>query len=281
VINRARTPFPDEPRLALLDTRTQVVSIVAAAGVRITDRISIGGGVLALAALVGEIRIAPDAGGRIGTVSEQQLVIDYAPIVGARVAVTRALRIGATFRGESRSEYDIVITNRLGARLPLEIPTLRIAGVSQFDPMQLALEAAWRPRPQLALAVGATWKHWSAFPQPAMNATRGAPPLPAPDYHDTVVPRIAVEYVGAPRRTIDLAARAGYFFEWSPAPAAKPEHTLLDADRHVVTAGGGLVWHGPAGALAVDLFAQWHQLAGNPRAGGGFFVFGVTAGVDL
>ena len=56
VINRARAPFPDEPRLALLDSRTQVVSVLVAAGVRVHRRVDIGVGVLALAALVGTIR---------------------------------------------------------------------------------------------------------------------------------------------------------------------------------------------------------------------------------
>ena len=54
-------------------------------------------------------------GGRITTVAEEQLTTSLAPIVGARVRTLRWLTLGAVFRGESKSTYDIEITNSLGA----------------------------------------------------------------------------------------------------------------------------------------------------------------------
>jgi hypothetical protein len=71
--------------------------------------------------------------------------------------------------------------------------------------------------------------------------------------------------------------RAGYFFEWSPAAGA----VLLDADRHVATAGVGVEWIGRTTSLQLDLFGQWHHLQANARVAGDFGVFGVTLGVDL
>jgi long-chain fatty acid transport protein len=106
VVNRARAPFPDEPRLALLDSRTQVVSVLVAGGFHVHDRVDVGVGVLALAALVGRINIAY-LGGRITTVAEEQLTTSLSPIVGIRVRARRGLRLGAVFRGESKSTYDI------------------------------------------------------------------------------------------------------------------------------------------------------------------------------
>jgi long-chain fatty acid transport protein len=211
VINRARAPFPDEPRFALLDTRTQVVSVLVAAGVRVHERVDVGIGVLALAALVGTIQIAP-IGGRITTVAEEQLTTALTPIVGVRVRTLRWLKLGAVFRGESKSTYDIEITNSLGALLPLTLPTLRIAGVAQYDPMQAAVEAAFRPLHWLTIDAGVTWKHWSGFGLPTENATLGAAPLPAPGFVDTAVPRLAVEAIQR-WRYVALAGRAGYFFE--------------------------------------------------------------------
>jgi long-chain fatty acid transport protein len=275
VINRARSPFPDEPRLALLDTRTQVISALVAAGVRVHERVDLGVGVLALAALVGTISIA-DLGGRITTVAEEQLTTSLSPIVGARVRTLRWLTLGAVFRGESKSTYDIQITNTLGARLPLTLPTLRIAGVAQYDPMQLAVEGAFTPLGWLTIDAGVTWKHWSAFGLPTENATPGAPPLPAPGFVDTAVPRVAAE---ATRRwsRIALSGRAGYFFE--PTGARGP--VLLDADRHVLTFGAGLTWSGRLTTLQLDGFVQWHHLQSNARVSGDFAAFGFSIGVDL
>ncbi len=275
VINRARAPFPDEPRLALLDTRTQVVSVLVAAGLRVHRRVDIGVGVLALAALVGNISIA-DHGGRIITVAEEQLTTSLAPIVGVRVRTLRWLTLGAVFRGESKSTYDISVTNSLGARLPLTLPTLHIAGIAQYDPMQIAVEGAFKPLDWLTIDAGVTWKHWSGFGLPTENATLGTPPQPPPGFVDTAVPRLAFE---ATRRwsRIALTGRAGYFFEWSGARGP----VLLDADRHVLTWGAGVTWSARVTTLQLDAFVQWHHLQPNAHVRGDFASFGLTLGVDL
>jgi long-chain fatty acid transport protein len=275
VINRARAPFPDEPRLAILDTRTQVVSVLVAAGIRVHERVDVGVGVLALAALVGTIQIAP-VGGRITTVAEEQLTTSMSPILGARVRALRWLTLGAVFRGESKSTYDIEITNSLGSLLPLTLPTLRIAGVAQYDPMQAAIEGSFRPLRWLMVDLGVTWKHWSGFGLPTENATLGAPPLPPPGFVDTAVPRIGAE---ASKRWphFVLAGRTGYYFE--PTGARGP--VLLDADRHVLTFGAGLTWIGRLTTLQLDGFVQWHHLQSTPRVGGDFASLGFSLGVDL
>jgi long-chain fatty acid transport protein len=275
VINRARAPFPDEPRLALLDSRTQVVSVLVAGGVHVHERVDLGIGVLAMAGLIGNIKIAP-IGGRITTVAEEQLTTSFAPIVGARVRVLRWLTLGAVFRGESKSTYDIEITNSLGSAIPLTLPTLRIAGVAQFDPMQAAVEGAFRPLRWLTIDAGVTWKHWSSFGLPTENATLGAPPQPAPGFVDTAVPRVAGE---ATQRWnhIALQERAGYFYE--PTGARGP--VLLDADRHVLTFGAGLTWIGRLTTLQLDAFVQWHHLQPNAHVSGDFASLGFSLGVDL
>lgn len=275
VVNRARAPFPDEPRLALLDNRTQVVSVLVAGGFRLHERVDVGVGVLALAALVGNINIA-ELGGRITTVAEEQLTTSFAPIVGVRVRALPWLRLGAVFRGESKSTYDIEITNSLGAALPLTLPTLRIAGTAQYDPMQAALEAAFAPLRWLTVDAGVTWKHWSGFDLPTQNATLGAPPQPPPGFHDTAVPRVAVELTRRWRQ-LTLQGRAGYFFEWSGANGP----VLLDADRHVVTFGAGATWATRLTTLQLDAFVQWHHLQPNARVSGDFASLGVALGVDL
>jgi long-chain fatty acid transport protein len=277
VITAAKTPFPDQPRLALLDERTQVVSILLAAGARLYRRVRVGAGVLALAALLGEIDIKPDAAGRITTVAEEQLVTRFSPVVGARVRASSWFDVGLVLRGESSSSYDLKIKNTLGNLVPIQLPQIRVAGVAQFDPLQLQLEGAAR-LDLVRVAAGLTWKHWSAFPLPSENATVGAPAQPPPGYHDTAVPRLGVE-VGGWRSPFRVVGRAGYFFEWSPAPARAA--TLVDADRHVLTCGFGVTWVSRLTTLVLDGFAQWHHLGPHPRAAGDLAVFGGSLGVDL
>ncbi len=279
LVNRAQDGTPTTPRLALLNDRTQVVSVLVALGARVSRRVTVGAGVLALAALVGTITIKPDPAGNITTVAEEQLVVGYAPVLGVRVDVMRWLKLGAVFRGESKSTYDINVKNSLGNVLPIPLPVLHIAGTAQFDPMQAAVEASFRPKPWLVLDGGVTWKHWSSYPSPVDNATPGAPPQSPPNFQDTAVPRVAGEAIWE-RGPFRLAGRLGYYFEWSPAPQGGGR-VLLDANRHVITAGLGGEWHGRLTTLVLDTFGQWHHLDGNPNAAGDFGVFGFTFGVDL
>lgn len=277
VLTSANTPFPDVPRLAVVGDRTGTVSILVSLGAKVHERVSLGLGVLTLAALVGTIAITPDASGRFTTVAEEQLVASYTPVAGIRVRATNWLKLGVAFRGESKSEYDIRVINSLGALLPIQLPTLRFAGIAQFDPMQLAIEGAFRATRWLLINVGVTWKHWSAYPRPIENATPGAPMQPPTRFNDTAVPRIGAEASLALKR-VTFHGRAGYFFEQTPSPA--DQSFLLDADRHAVTAGVGLEWRGIfSGQL--DVFGQLHILGEHPRAAGLFGSFGVTVGVDL
>ncbi len=272
VITRARVPTDDEARMALLDTRTQVVGIDVAASIRVHDRVSIGGGVLALAALKGRIQLSADAAGRIGALSDQQLVADYAPLGGVLVRVTDEVEIGAVFRGESRAGFDVAVDNQLGDKLPLGLPVIRIAGVAQLDPMQAGAEAAVRLGRTL-LVGGATWKRWSAYPRPTDKPTRASPEPPAPGFSDTVVPRVAVEHA-LPTSAGELSLRGGLWLEPTPAPEGTP---YLDNHRVAATFGAGL----RAAPLQIDAFYQLHVLLPRTRSGGMLHVAGISVGVDL
>ncbi len=272
VITRARVPTDDEARLALLDTRTQVVGIDVAASIRVHDRVSVGGGVLALAALKGRIQLSADAAGRIGALSNQQLVADYAPLAGALVRVTDTLELGAVFRGESRAGFDVAVDNQLGDKLPLGLPVLHVTGVAQLDPMQAGAEAAAHIGRTMIVG-GVTWKHWSAFPRPTEKPNQASPEPPAPGFSDTVVPRAALEH-GLPTTLGELSLRGGLWFEPTPAPEGTP---YLDNHRVAGTVGAGL----RAPPFQLDVFYQLHVLVPRTRSGGSLHVAGLTIGVDL
>ncbi len=300
VINRARAPLPGVPTYALLESRAQVVSLQIGLGGRINDRWSIGATVMVLAALGGTIDISADPAGRFMTQSEQELVSSFSPILGARYHMPeRDLQLGATLRGVSRSDFDMLVTNTLGESLPLTIPTIRFAGVSQYDPLTLALEASWQPRPRLRLAAQLSYQRWSAYPLPTKKPVEGAPDIEEPGFHDIVIPRLAVEYTLRAGATT-IALRGGYFFAMSPAPAQDGQQSLLDNHRNVLSAGIGLAWLGLSSPVHLDLWTQLHLLA--PRrhtknldnftpgdtlyfytieTGGMIYVGGLSLGVDL
>ncbi len=298
-INRARHPFPGEPTYVLLESRAHVISIQFAVGVKVTPRLDVGAGVIALAVLRGGIHVSTDAAGRFATTSEQQLLTRFAPVVGARYRLRDDLDVGGVLRWVSRSDYDIQVTSDIAKVVPIELPTMRIAGAAQYDPLTVAVEAAWRARPGLALSGQLQWQRWSAFPLPTQNPTTGSPPQDLPGFHDTIVPRVALEHVHAAGGAV-VSARGGLAFAMSPAPEASGTQSLLDNHRVIGSAGLGVAWPGASVPLHLDAWVQLHHLV--PRrhtkdadafdpdqtipfdvldTGGRIVAGGLTVGVDL
>ncbi len=298
-INRARAPYPGDPVFTLLENRSHVIGLMFSVGVKVKPRLAVGLGVNSLAVLRGGIDVTTDGSGRFTTQSEQRLLTRFAPILGARWQWRDDVDVGVVARAPSRSDYDIAVTNDLSEVLPVTLPPIRIAGAAQYDPLTLAVEAAWQWRPTVALTGHLAWARWSAFPLPTQNPTTGTPPQEAPGFHDTVIPRLAIEHT---RDALGghFNARAGYAFLWSPAPEQTGRQSLLDNHRHLVAAGVGFGWPGRVIPLHVDAWAQLHVL--QPRAhakdagrflpeetppfdvvetGGHIIVGGLTVGVDL
>lgn len=272
LVVRGRILYPETPQFLVAD-RTQSVAVQVAAGVHVWRGLRVGGGFAALAALSGSVQVATDASGRIGTVVEDTLVASYAPVLGASYDIGDDYRVGATFRGELVGRFNVVIQVKdLGQ---IVVPPLNISGVAQYDPMQVALEVA-RVRGPWRVALGATYKRWSEYPGPAEATVRCPDPGEVPDaptecaalvpvapgFHDTVVPRVGAERVVVERRGLEAVARAGYFFEPSPAPKQSASANLFDEARSVLTLGWGLSMRAPLPPIQLDWFGQLHVLHG-------------------
>ena len=261
IITRVRTPPAGVPFYALLESRTQTIGVHVGVGVRITDSVSVGAGLLALGALQGNIDIITDTAGRIAAVSRVGLGSHIAPLLGVQWKKAPTLDLGLVWRAASVSRFEIDVTNQLGDEIPVPLPEIQLAGVAQYDPMILAAEATWKVRTSLSLTGHLAWHRWSAFPTPSQNPVTAGPNVPSPDFTDTVVPRVAIEWA-TPIRTSDVATvRAGYSFVMSPAPDTDADHSLIDNHRHVVSAGAG--WSLPTLAipLRIDAWIQLHKLA--------------------
>jgi long-chain fatty acid transport protein len=275
LIVRGRILYPETPQFLIAD-RTQTVAVQAAVGVHVWEGLRIGGGFAALAALTGSVLVATDASGRVGTVVEDTLVASYGPIVGASYDIGDAYRIGLAFRGELVGRFNVVITVQdLGG---IVVPPLNISGVAQYDPWQIALEAA-RIKGPWKIAVGATFKRWSVYPGPVeatvrcpetdpatgmpFEGTCGALVPAGPDYSDTIVPRVGVERSLELRPGLRAHLRGGYFFEPTPSPEQTGVANLFDNSRSVVTLGYGLELGPPLPDVRIDWFGQVHVL--HPR----------------
>lgn len=265
---------PFDPTFIVVENRAQTVSIQAALSVRITDAIAVGFGTIALAELDGQIDVAPTASGRLGAQVKDELVADYAFVAGAMLrlmprevvpikgAAPRRLfgvRVGLTYRGESRADFKLPINADLGESFGIPIPEILVEGTAQYDPQEVSLEVAVRPLDMLGVSLGATWEAWSSFPIPIGYAAvpEGTPPQPPPDFHDTFAFKLGVEGDFALTPELALRPRLGFAYEPSPAPDQSGRHNHLDGDRAIFALGVGLQW----GPVRLDLAGQLHDIA--------------------
>lgn len=264
VVVRGRILRPETPQFVNLPDRVQSVAIQLGAGVDLGYGIRLGGGVAALAGLTGSVVVATDPSGRASSRIDDQLVASYAPVLGGSFDVG-PLRFAVVYRGELIARFLVSIEAR---DLGVTIPRLNISGVAQYDPSQVHFEAAYTHRQWLFAAAG-TYKQWSAWPGPAEATTEGSTPPPAPEFSDTLVLRAGAE------RRFDLApgqrfaARLGYLFEPTPAPAASASRSYVDNTRHAITAGLGMSAEALGTRLSLDLAVQYHVLVARAGETGG------------
>ncbi len=298
LVARARLLYPEKPKFPIAD-RIHSVAVQMGLGIDIGHGFRIGGGFSALAGLTGKVVVATDASGRVGTVVEDTLVAAYGPIFGASFE-RGPYRIGATYRGELRGPFDVVITVKdLGG---IVVPPLNISGIAQYDPHQVELEGSRQVGP-FRLAIGATFRHWSAYPgaveatvrcpliNPVEDAVPCTPLTPEPaSYSDTLSPRIAAEGTFPMGRGITMKGRTGFAFEPSPAPEQTRIANNFDNHRSVIGLGYCLSLASPWPRIDIDLFSQFQILHDRShkkqdgtvfKTSGSAIALGATLGVNL
>jgi len=279
VLVRGRILYPETPQYGLFPDRAQCLTVRAGFGVDIGHGIRLGAGFGALAEIVGSVVVATDSTGRVGSRVEDQLITTYAPTFGAsweHALGGGTLRVGAAFRGKLDARFAVTIDATKLSSLP--IPLLNIAGLAQYDPLQVALEGAWEKGPW-KLAAGVTWKHWSDYPgpwEPSIKCPDDEPDCgalsPAKlEFGDTLVPRVGAERTFPIGPRTAAAIRAGWFFEPTPVPGTLPSSQgysaslksdvevptrFFDATRSVFTLGGGI----RIDDVTLDAFAQLHAI---------------------
>jgi len=250
---------PGDLTFPLLDVRAQTVSVLGAVAVRLSDALALGVGALALAELSGDIAVAPNAEGRLGTRVKDELLADYALVAGVTFRPVPTLAFAATWHGASSARFALPITADLGDDFSLPLPVLDVRGTAQYDPAQAAFEVSVRPTPWLLTALALAWERWSAFPRPLgyTVAATGTPPLPPLAFRDTWSPRLGLEAELPLSPTLTLRPRLGLRYEPSPVPVQRGSDRFYDSDRLIVALGAALA----LGELTVTLSGQLHTLA--------------------
>lgn len=249
---------PGDPTFIVVENRAQTVSVLGCLAVRVTDWLSVGAGALALAELSGDIAVAPNDEGKLGTRVKDELRADYAFIAGLSVRPEPWLSFGLTWRSQSTARFSLPITADLGEDFGIPLPRLDITGTAQYDPAEAALGVGMRPTPWLLVALSGVWQRWSAFPLPIgyTAVPEGTPPQPPPNFHDTVSVRLGLEGDFPIDGELRVLPRLGASLEPTPVPDQTGFHNHLDGDRVVLTLGVGMV----LGPLHLDLAGQVHLL---------------------
>lgn len=279
---RARILYPEKPQFPLLPNRAQSVAVRVGVGANIGYGVSVGAGFAALAEFAGSVAVAQSDNGAVCTKETQDQNATYAPIVGLtyELPIREKIRLGLTYRGTLDARFGVTIdATKLST---LNIPLFNIAGLAQYDPAQLAFEAA-RESNGLVLALGVTWKRWSAYPGPSEATILcpsdepdcGALRPSSIDYSDTLAMHAGVEQSAELSRTLVGRVRGGAFFEDSPMPTRLPASESFDigkrasievptrhydAPRVGLTLGAGVELLKPLPPLEFDFYGQYHLL---------------------
>jgi len=266
-LTRTRTLPSGQPRWSLYDNRPQRLFLAANLAFELPYGIAIGGGLAYMSSTAGTVALDGVVGFPDPAVSQLDLAIDVDlrtvryPQVGAAWRANPWLTVAASYRGGFALVLDQTfdITGDIGS--PGSPPLvddgylhLRSRAQDLFQPAQVTAGLAATVTPRLAVAFDLAWHRWSAFENPAakidieldigdFNDLVDLPPqerLPAPHFHDIVVPRLGVEYLAARSARQAWRVRGGYVYEPTPAPAQVGATNFIDGDKHTVSVGGGV-----------------------------------------
>jgi hypothetical protein len=254
---------PDEPFFPYYDNRSQRLIVLPALAVRIGRGLSAGLAVNYLAGLGGYVQASEGATRAIEPRVDEAIFATFQLNAGLQWHSPRdRLAFGATFRQAFSVPFTTVTANRVAGQ-PLD---LSVDAEGLFNPHQLVLGAAARPTPWLLLSADATWSMWSLWRGPYVTVKSELPiagsldaPVPKLHYLDTIALRLGGEATRALSPSVTGRLRAGYGFETSPIPDQPGVTNLIDAPKHFVSLGAGLVVESRV-RVRIDVHGQLHLL---------------------
>lgn len=278
---RAASVDAQVPQFYRYEQQPDKFVFLASAAFEITDWLSIGAGVQALATLDGQIDLDIELANR--RISKRALVVDIsptaAPIAGLLITPTKGLRIGLSWRDDIQLDYALPGNIRIDQLIDFD---LTLQGTVLYTPQTWSAGVAWDAPGNLTIAADVAWMRWSQAPDPSptvaidlggdlleglgledrIDIASGAPVDLA--FRDVIEARLGAEYL-----PVDgFAARVGYVYRPSPAPVPTGPFNQIDPDAHVLSAGVGFTFRDPLevrqNPVTVDLVYQATVMQSQP-----------------
>lgn len=333
-LSRIRALRQETPRWELYNDRPTILFLTAQIAIRPLPWLEIGGGLAFLAATRGRFGIRGEANVLRPFDSQLEHEVDADltsiryPMAGVRFRLGGIGYLGVAYRGQTKLNLALEanlagVVDFAGVKVPLTY-ALATRTIDAFQPQQVVAGFSFQAVKHLHANVDLGWVNWSAYESPTAQTTAHLeatlPPgvnieLPAdpkavdvvpPAFQDRFVPRLGVEYTlgfGAERKVsgrdtpaprFEVPLRLGYVYEASPVPPQTGRTNFVDADRHTISFGTGIVLNAPfailPGSLRIDAHAAVSILpervtykanpsdfVGDYRADGTMLIGGATA----
>jgi long-chain fatty acid transport protein len=309
-----------QPRFVNYDNRPQRIVITTSFAFEVVEELFVGLGLTYMTDtrgtvdMLGIVNLTSTDLTTLHSAVDVEFAATRYPTVGLRYTPGEHWRFGLTYR----HEYTLALALDLEVRGDITLSEEQLLLVdggaflfsslntNLFSPRQLAFGVAYTEE-RWTISADLSWLEWSRFRAPVsaidleldLGDLEFDVPLPskplAPGFSDILVPRIGGEFVIVDDPGLRLAARAGYFFESSPAPAQQGITNYVDGDKHGFSLGLGLEvdWFAIVlpQPMALDLAGQLIVLpehvtlkddpadvVGDYRAGGTVMTFAATMG---
>ena len=253
---------PGEPTWYLYENSPDRIQIFAGLGIKPFDWLTLGIGIQALADFSGHVDFNVDIFNKRFQKRDltNELATREAPVAGLTIIPTSNFQFAFCWRASMELDYALPTSIQLG---DLGTLGLNVSGVTFYTPHELTLGVKYEPIPELTLTADLEYALWSKAPSPAVNVSvrftgdlaQGlgldqALKLDSSDapigFEDVLIPRLGIEY----RLGENVSFRGGYYFRPTMLPEQNGLTNLLDGPTHVISAGLGVSFMSPLGALA-------------------------------
>jgi long-chain fatty acid transport protein len=263
---------PVEPHFVFYSIDPQTTAIYLGGSVRILPSLSIGGGVSMSAGAEFKMNLSLLSSTFFTHRSPSKYIFD--PIFGLKFKPTESLALAAVYREAKKASLEPKL--RIFVDDTQVLPTVTILNLYNYEPREVVLAAMYSFRQRFVVELDVTWMDYSNYQAstPEYEFDEEVPDwvrtlmsmnnFPDPGFRDIFVPRLGTEFVVNKYFTL----RGGYSYHASPVPDQRGITNYADADKHLISIGGGVKVFFPPEILEnpihIDLVFQTHLLEERP-----------------
>jgi long-chain fatty acid transport protein len=252
---------PVQPHFVFYTIDPQRTAIYMGGSIRILSNLSVGGGVSMLAGAEFKMNLSLLSSSFLIHESPSKYIFD--PIFGLTFKPTKSLALAAVYREATQASLESELKIFVGDSQIL--PTVTLLNLYNYDPREVVVAAAYDFKGRGKVEVDVVWMDYSHYQAstPRYEFEQEVPDwvktlmsmnnFADPDFHDVVVPRVGLEWVINRYFTL----RTGYAYQASPVPDQRGITNYADADKHVVSIGGGVRAFLSPRVLERPLHIQW------------------------